>query len=162
MPATSSAMSWPRGTPPGRTSTSRCDSAATRSIRRATSPEPVPTPQPWGRGRRGLLVRLGRDPQVGLDGLPALRELGLGVLVGDGRDDDHVLALLPVARRRDAVLRGPLQGIDDPEDLVEVPARARRVRDDELDLLVRPDDEYRAHGHALRRGGVDHVVELTD
>ena len=35
-------------------------------------------------------------PQVGLLGVPAVGELRLGVLVGDRRHDDHVLALLPV------------------------------------------------------------------
>ena len=52
------------------------------------------------RDRAILLVGLGRDPQVRLERLPALRELLLGVLVGDGGGDDHVVAVLPVHRRR--------------------------------------------------------------
>ena len=71
---------------------------------------------------RGLLVGLGRDPQVGLERLPALRELRLGVLVGDGGDDDDVLAVLPVHRRGDPVVGGELERVDDAQDLVEVAA----------------------------------------
>ena len=53
------------------------------------------------------------DAQVGLGGFPAAGELRLGLLVGDGRDDDHVLALLPVHWRRHLMLGGELKRIDD-------------------------------------------------
>ena len=66
--------------------------------------------------------------------------------------DDDVLALLPVHRRRDLVLRRQLQRIDHAQHLVEVAAGRHRVDEDQLDLLVRPDDEHVAHGLVVGRG----------
>ena len=54
-----------------------------------------------GEARTGL--RLRRCPQVGLYGLVAGENL-VRLFVGDGTGDDDVVALLPVCRRRDAVL----------------------------------------------------------
>ena len=65
----------------------------------------------------------------------------LRLVVGDRAGDDHVLALLPVHRRRHLVLRGQLQRVDHAQHLVEVAARRHRVDEDQLDLLVRADDE---------------------
>ena len=62
----------------------------------------------------------GDDAQVRLDRLPPVGELGARFVVGDRGDDDHVLTLLPVDRRRDLVLGGQLQGVDHPQDLGEV------------------------------------------
>src|SRR4051812_19065237 len=54
-------------------------------------------------------TRLRRRPQVGLDRLVPWEPLR-GLVIGDGGGDDHILALLPVGRRRDLVCRGQLQG----------------------------------------------------
>ena len=116
------------------------------------------------------LLRLLDHAQVGLDRLVALRVLLLRVLVGDRAGDDHVLALLPVHRRRDLVLGGELHRIEDAQDLVEVAARRHRVGEHQLDLLVGADDEDRAHRRVVGGGaavgadlvGGQHVVELGD
>ena len=76
----------------------------------------------------------------------------LGLVVGDRAGDDHVLALLPVDRGGDPVLGGQLQGVDHPQDLVEVAAGGHRVDQDQLDLLVRADDEDVADGLVVGRG----------
>ena len=41
---------------------------------------------------------------------------------------------------------GQLDRIDDAQHLVEVAARRHRIDENELDLLVRPDDEHVPHG----------------
>src|SRR5467141_5022689 len=74
-----------------------------------------------------LLVRLRRDSEVRLQRLPTFGELRLGVLVGYGRDDDHVLAVLPVHRCRHAVAGGQLQRVAHSQDLVEVTTGERRL-----------------------------------
>ena len=78
-------------------------------------------------------------------------------------------ALLPIHRRRHLVLGGELQQIDHTQHLVEVAAGGHRIDQNELDLLVRADDEHVAHGLIVRRrafgrvaghGGGEHAVEL--
>ena len=54
-------------------------------------------------------VRLRHDPNVWLGRLPTVGIDRLSLVVGDRSGDDHVVALLPVDRRRHAVLRGQLQ-----------------------------------------------------
>ena len=54
------------------------------------------------------LFRRRHDPDVGLGRLPLAEQL-LGLVVGDRAGDDHVVALLPLRRRRDLVVRGQLQ-----------------------------------------------------
>src|SRR4051794_31038769 len=88
---------------------------------------------------------LRHDPDVGLRRLPLAEDL-LGLVVGDRARDDHVLALLPVHRRGDLVLGGELERVDDAQHLVEVAARRHGIDEDQLDLLVRPDDEDVADG----------------
>src|SRR5262249_61858283 len=51
-------------------------------------------------------LRLRHDADIGLGRLPALRILLLGVVVADRTCDDHVLAVLPIHRRRHLVLGG--------------------------------------------------------
>src|SRR5690606_7558100 len=68
----------------------------------------------------------------------------------------------PVDGRCDGELRGELQRVDRTQDLLEVPARARGVGDDELHLLVRADDEHRANGQGVVRVRVNHVVQRRD
>ncbi len=92
------------------------------------------------------------DAQIGLRRFPAVRVLRLGVLVGNRRDDDHVLALLPVHRRRHLVLGRELAGFEEAQHLVEVAAGAHRVGEHRLDLLVGADDEHRAHGGVVGGG----------
>ena len=69
-----------------------------------------------------------RQTQVGTERSPALRKalFQLG-LVGERGDDDDFAAVFPVGRRRDLVIIGQLQRIDDAQDLVEVAPRRRRL-----------------------------------
>src|SRR5438132_8475197 len=75
------------------------------------------------RARLSDLLRLGDRAQVGLHRLEAGRIGLLRLVIGDGRDDDDVLTLLPVHRRGDLVLAGELARVEEPEHLVEVAAR---------------------------------------
>src|SRR6188472_833455 len=83
--------------------------------------------------------------------LPALRVNALSLVVSDRAGDNHVFSVLPVHRRRNPVLGGELERVDHPDDLVEVAARRHRINQDELDLLVGPDDEDVANGLVVRR-----------
>ena len=55
-------------------------------------------------------------------------------------------------RRRHLVLRRELQRVDHAQHLVEVPAGGHRIDDDQLDLLVGPDDEDVADGLVVGGG----------
>jgi hypothetical protein len=66
---------------------------------------------------------------------------------------------------------GELQGVDHPQDLVEVAAGRHRVDEDELHLLVGADDEHvadglvvggRPVGRVTGDVGAEHPVELRD
>src|SRR5262249_49870205 len=83
-------------TPPPTTTT---PSRSAMQLRRVRSSAP----------NRSLWLR--DDAHVRLRLLPLAEEL-LGLLVGDGAGDDHVLALLPVHRRRHLVVGRELQRID--------------------------------------------------
>ena len=98
-----------------------------------------------------------------------MRVLLARVLVAHGGGNDHLLARLPVDRRRDRVFRAHLQRVEQPQHLVEVAPRAHRIDEHRLHFLVGTDDEDRAHGRVVRRGArarrgvrMDHVVELRD
>src|SRR5262245_41248287 len=80
-----------------------------RGLRRALA-------NPDASGMSGF--RLRHDADVGLGRLPALRILLLGVLVRHRAGDDHVLAVLPVHRRRHLVLGRELQRVDHAQHLV--------------------------------------------
>ena len=54
--------------------------------------------------------------------------------------------------RRYAVLGGELQRVDDAQHLVEA-TPGGHAADHQLDLLVGPDDEHRAHGHVVHTSG---------
>ena len=110
---------------------------------------------------RGAGVWLRREAQVGLLRDEPRKALP-GVLVRHGRDDDDVLALLPVGRRRHRVLRGELQRVDHAEQFREIASRAGWVGERELHLVVRADDEYRSHRRGFARVRVDHVVHRRD
>src|SRR6202043_3323970 len=86
-------------------------------------------------------LRLRHDADVRAWCLPAERVGHPGLLVGHRAGDDHVVTLLPLRRCRDLVLRRQLQGIDDTQDLVEVPAGGHWIGEDQLDLLVGTDRE---------------------
>jgi hypothetical protein len=95
----------------------------------------------------------------------------LGFVIADRRHDDDVFALLPVGGSRDAVLGRELHRVDDPQYLLEVPPGGHGIDQDELDQLVRPDDEDVSHRRvvgrrptlrAARRVGRQHAVELGD
>src|SRR4029453_14086415 len=60
------------------------------------------------RPETGLSARLPDDPDVGTRRLPAVGIGLLRFLVGNRAGDDHVVALLPVDRRRDFVPGGQL------------------------------------------------------
>src|SRR6516162_8283244 len=125
---------------------------------------PVPGVVGWG------LFGLGDDADVGLGGAPGAEDLA-GFVVADRAGDDDVLAGLPVDRGGDAVGGGELEGVDDPQHLVEVAAGGHRVDQDQLDLLVRADDEHVADGLVVGGGaglgvagggGRQHVIQLGD
>src|SRR5205085_250057 len=89
---------------------------------------------------RSSLLRLRHHPDVRLRLLPVAEDLPR-LVVRDRAGDDHVLALLPVHGRRDAVLGSQLQRVDHAQHLVEVAAGRHRVDENQLDLLVGPDHE---------------------
>src|SRR2546430_722621 len=80
------------------------------------------------------LLRLLHGTQIGFVGLEALRVFLTRVVVRDGRRDDHVLARLPVDRRRYRVLRRELHRIEQPQHFVEVAARAHGIGNHGFDL----------------------------
>src|SRR5262249_61071709 len=88
------------------------------------------------------------------------------------RDGENgLVGMVQVCGSGDAVLGGKLQRVDNPQYLVEVAARGHRIDENELDLLVRADDEHVAHRlvvggrtalRSARRGGWQHAVEFGD
>src|SRR4051812_21197857 len=91
----------------------------------------VRRPRAFGPGKEpailiaALLIWLGSQAQVRLDLLPALRKLLLQNLrILQRRHDDAVAAVPPINRRGHRVPVGELEGIDDPQDLVEVASGA--------------------------------------
>src|SRR5258707_12829811 len=85
------------------------------------------------------LLRLRHDTNIGFRRFPALRIDRLPLLVADRTCDDDVFALLPVRRRRDAMLRGHLQRVDHTQDFLEIAPRRHGIDQHQLDLLVRSD-----------------------
>ena len=97
----------------------------------------------------------------------------LGLVVGDRAGDDHVVAALPVDRRRDLALGGQLHRVDHAQDLVEVARRSSSDRrGSACTVLVRADDDHVAHGLVVgracaradrrRRSAGSMLVELRD
>src|SRR5690606_6974437 len=78
------------------------------------------------------------------------------------RRDDYVLPGPPVGGRSDLVLVGGLQGVDDPQDLVEVPADVERIVDHRSNAAARVDEEYGPDRGRVRAGFVEHPVSLGD
>src|SRR6266581_276927 len=104
------------------------------------------------------LLRLGHDPHIWLQRLPALGIAPLRLLLGDRTRDDHVLAWFPIDRRSHLVPGGYLQRIDHPQHFVEVTARRHRINKDELDLFVRTDDVNVAYGSVVGRRALFRVA----
>src|SRR5438552_8600587 len=108
---------------------------------------PAPEESRWRSDQMSAsALRLWHDADIGLRRLPALWPQLLGVVVAHRACDDHVIAVLPVHRRRHLVLGRELQRVDDAQHLVEVAAGGHRVDQDQLALLVRPDHEHVVHG----------------
>src|SRR5438132_2081619 len=82
------------------------------------------------------LLGLRHGPQIRLERLEALRVLFLRLLVRYRGRNDHVLARLPVHRRRNRVFGVQLQRIEEAQNLVEISARAARAPDHRLHLLA--------------------------
>src|SRR5262249_1699981 len=61
---------------------------------------------------------------------------------------------------RDAVVRGQLKRINHPQNFVEVSARARRIGDHQLDLLIGTNHVDRADCECVTRVGVNHVIKV--
>src|SRR6187401_2478144 len=67
----------------------------------------------WLSCDRWRLLRLGNNPEVRLDRLPAAGILLFGFLIGDRRNNDHIIALLPVHRGGHLVRGRQLHRIED-------------------------------------------------
>src|SRR5262249_53383730 len=94
---------------------------------------------------RTLALRLRNDTNVRTWSFKTLRPDFLGLIVADRSGNNHVLTLLPVRGRRDAMLGGHLQRINNAQNLVEVTPGRHRIDEDQFDFLVRSDDENVAH-----------------
>lgn len=70
----------------------------------------------------------------------------------DAIGDDDVLPRDPIDGGGHLVLGADLKRIDDPQQLVHVPPRGSRVRDDQSDDLGRVDDEYASDGEGETEG----------
>jgi hypothetical protein len=75
-----------------------------------------------------------------------LPKLLLRVRSAHARRHNHILALLPINRRHNALLVARLQTINHAQHFGRVPACRRRVHHGQADLLGRVDDEDRANG----------------
>lgn len=92
-----------------------------------------------------LLGRERGEAEVRLDDAEVGEQL-LGLLVGDRRGDNDIVAGDPVDGGGDAVLVAGLEGVDDAEDLGGVAAGGGRVGEDGADLLVGVNEEDGADG----------------
>ena len=106
--------------------------------------------------------RMLHHAQIGALLVPALGEEFPRLLVGQRRNDDDVLTLLPVHGRRHLVPVRELQGVDDAQDLVEVAPGAGRIGEDGADLPAGIDDEHRPHRESVVGLRMDHAVERGD
>src|SRR5262245_26862555 len=94
------------------------------------------------RRRLGLTLRLPDDSDIWSRRFPSFRIDLLRLFVRNRSRDDHVVALLPVDWRGDAMLCGELHRIDHAENLIEIAPSGHRVDEDQLDLFVRANDEH--------------------
>src|SRR5262245_60675139 len=91
------------GLPSGRSTPAVCAFAGGASSKACATAHGRPLAR-QGTAMPDSTARLRHDADIGLGRLPALRVLLLGVLVRHRAGDDHVLAVLPVHRRRHLVL----------------------------------------------------------
>src|SRR5262249_50871047 len=103
---------------------------------------------------RELPARLRHDPQVRLGGLPSLRILLLRIVIRHRARNDYIFAVLPVHRCRYLVFGSELERINDAQHLVEVAPGGHWIHQDELYLLVGPDDEDVAYRLIVSRSAL--------
>lgn len=108
-----------------------------------------------------LSRRIGGVTEVRLDGSVAREDL-VGLLLGDGGNNDNVLSRLPVDGGGDSVLGSELQGNEHALDFVKVAASRGRVGQSKLKLAIRTDDENRANGEGVVGIGVNHAVQVAN
>src|SRR5262249_32902881 len=84
-----------------------------------------------------------------------------GFVVGYRSRDDYVLPWFPVDRRRHLMFRGQLERVDYAQHFIEIAPGGHRVNDDQLDLLVGPDDENVAHGQIVHRRALGRITRST-
>src|SRR5581483_417413 len=85
-----------------------------REVRRLS---PSATPCAPRASWTSALLRLRNDAHIRLGGLPAAGEALFRLLVGYGTGDDHIFAVLPIGGRRDLVLGGQLEAVENTQDL---------------------------------------------
>jgi hypothetical protein len=110
----------------------------------ACGPAPPPT------ATRRLLSRQFHAAQIWQVRVEAAEFRARGLVIHRGRNDD-ILSDGPVGRRRNAMFRGGLKRVERAQHLGEVAAHGHRVGHAQLELLVRSDDEDRAHRRAVGR-----------
>src|SRR5438309_1917384 len=103
-------------------------------------------------GGTPALLWLRDDAQVRLGRLPAIGILLLRFFVRHRGQNDDFAALLPICRGGYFVLSRELNRIEDAQYLVEISAGAHGIAELKFDLLVRTNNEYRAHSGIVRRG----------
>ena len=96
---------------------------------------------------------------------PVPREELIRLLLLDTVGHNDILTRGPIHRSSDLVLGRNLQRVDHSQELIDVPSRRSRVREDEADDLLGVDDEYRTDGEGESEGvdvggveSVEHVV----
>ena len=96
---------------------------------------------------------------------PVPREELIRLLLLNTVGHNDILTRGPIHRSSDLVLGRNLQRVDHSQELIDVPPRRSRVREDEADDLLGVDDEYRTDGEGESEGvdvggveSVEHVV----
>src|SRR5690606_11158477 len=100
------------------------------------------------------------EPEIRLHPLVSFGKLLRDILIGNATGDDNVIAMPPVSGCGNAVVCRKLQAIDHAEDLIEVPACRCRVRDRQLDFLIRTDYKYGPYRELIICVGMDHTVKV--
>src|SRR5215203_624007 len=108
------------------------------------------------------LVWLRRDSQIRFRGSPTTGKLLLRSFIRQRWNDDHIVSILPINRRRNTILRSQLKRIDHAQNLVEIASRTRRIRDHQFDFLVWTNHKHRANGKHIADLRMDHVVKFRD
>ena len=113
-----------------------------------------------------LISGVGGEPDPRADLLNTLGEDLLGIISGDGGDDNTLVSLVPVNGGGNLVVDGHLERVENTVDLVEVAAGGGGVGDNGLNFLVGADEEDRADGQRktglLEVGLVQHSPSSGD